>query len=78
MSDKYKDYGWLLCDFDGDEGECETCWRACNPTYYRRTSFECDEGEYSCASCIEKEIKRFAQMENEFFEDARLLREESL
>lgn len=71
VSDKeklYENYGWLICDFDGDDGECETCGEDCNPTYYRRISYEVDEGEYSCAACIEQEIQDLKIWEEEHAE----------
>lgn len=64
----YAAHGWLLCDFDGDDGECDNCESPCNPTYYRRTSFEYDEGEYSCAKCIEQEIRDWEIWEEEYEE----------
>lgn len=67
MTDMYQDYGWQLCEQDGEAWECDTCEKECNPTYYRRTSFEYDEGEYSCAECIDKEIASYAEMEKDYY-----------
>ena len=64
----YENYGWLICDFDGEPSECETCGEECNPTSYRRISYEVDEGEYSCGPCIEKEIEALKIWEEEFEE----------
>ena len=65
MSESFEDYGWFLCDFDGEPEECETCEKESEVIYYRRVCWEVDEGEYSCADCIRKEIELLGEWEKD-------------
>ena len=45
--------GFEICEFNGDE--CDSCDKEVDDIYYRRTSYEYEEGEYFCADCVRHE-----------------------
>lgn len=48
--------GFEICQFGPCDGDtCDICDRSNVQLYYRRTSYDCDEGEYYCADCVMQE-----------------------
>lgn len=46
--------GFGLCTFEPDETTCDYCGEPHLQLYYRRTTWDVEEGEYFCLSCINK------------------------
>jgi len=47
-----KDSDFDRCTFEPSEMECEGCDISGLQLYYRRTSYEYEEGEYKCLCCV--------------------------
>jgi len=59
--------GFFLCEWDNrqEQDQCEKCHCVPNKIYYRRTSTDCEDGEYWCLNCVNSEIKDNERSKNE-------------